>query len=293
MMSPFFINFFKTAGPSSACLLDNVKKLYSLKKTGHCGTLDPIAEGVLVIAVNKATKLAQFVSQEKKEYRGIMKIGVTSASIDTETEIVQCDNIPELTNTMLRKAEKHFSGRLEQIPPKYSAIKLNGRRAYDIARKGEDFSLKPRTVEIYDISLKLKNKNEVSFFVKCSAGTYIRSIIRDLGSFFNTGAIMTELTRTSVGSFPCKNAATLEELSSMELFENNKVFVSADSFLSQKFPVLEISDTDYSFMRNGCDINKLNLPLCEGINYLKHNNNPAFLIEQNYGKRKYRLFLGK
>ncbi len=293
MTSSFFINFFKTSGPSSASLLNDIKKLYSLKKTGHCGTLDPIAEGVLVIAVNKATKLAQFVSQEKKEYRGIMKIGVTSASLDTETEIVHCDSVPELTDNMLREAEKHFSGSIEQIPPKYSAIKLNGRRAYEIARKGENFSLKSRTVQIYNISLKLENKNEVSFFVKCSAGTYIRSIVRDLGSFFKTGAVMTELTRTSVGLFSSENAATLEELSSMELFENNRVFVSADSFLAQKFPVLEISDADYFHMRNGRDINKVNIPFHEGINYLKYNNDPAFLIEQNCGKRKYRLFLGK
>lgn len=194
---------------------DVVRKLRNvlkIKKIGHAGTLDPLATGLLILCTGKMTKQIETFQAQEKEYTGKMILGQTTPSYDLETEPTLPDDISHITEEKIIEATSQFMGSISQIPPLHSAIKVDGKRAYKLARAGSDAKLKAREVTISTFEITDVNLPEVSFRVVCSKGTYIRSLAHDMGQVLGVGAYLSELCRTRIGDFLLKDAQTLEEL---------------------------------------------------------------------------------
>lgn len=198
---------------------DLVKKIrYAIKKyagkdikVGHAGTLDPYATGLLILCTGKMTKKIEQIQGLEKEYTGTIKLGKTTPSYDLETEPDQEFPTEHITIDSISESMKSFIGINDQIPPVYSAKMINGKRAYELARKGETIEMKPNPITIYAFELKHYADNIVEFEVKCSKGTYIRSLANDLGKKLNSGAHLSSLKRTAIGHYKLENAMTIEE----------------------------------------------------------------------------------
>ena len=194
---------------------DVVKKLkyhLKVKKIGHAGTLDPLATGLLILCTGKMTKQIESYQAQEKEYTGKFIIGKTTPSFDLETEEQNEMSIEHITEDNIYEAASSLTGIIDQVPPVFSAVKVDGKRAYKSAREGEDVKLKARTVEIKEFEIVQIALPEVQFLIKCSKGTYIRSIARDFGIALGTGAYLGELRRTKIGDYSVENAKTIEEL---------------------------------------------------------------------------------
>ena len=266
-----------------------LKAILKIKKAGFCGTLDPLADGVIVVAIKKATKLLPFVTGSDKVYTGKMILGYTSASYDEETELIPSGKDPQTDSIDIGSLIERFSGLIRQVPPVYSAIKVNGKRAYKIARKGGELELKSREVTINSIELEKTGENELSFKVDCSKGTYIRSLVSDIGEFLGCGAVMTQLTRESVGIFSIENSVTLEEIK--EDPENvQKGIVNIDAVLSSLYTV-DIDESSFNHLRNGLNPENVKLDLIDGYNYIRYENAPAFILLKNEEGVSYHTFL--
>ncbi len=193
-------------------VVNKLRYILKTKKIGHAGTLDPLATGLLIICVGKMTKrIEEFMGQEK-EYTGKFILGQTTPSHDLETEVTEQKDISGITETLIKEATKNFIGKISQLPPQHSAIRVAGKRAYEFARKGEEIELKPREVEVSEFEITAITLPEISFKIVCSKGTYIRSIARDLGDALGVGAYMSELCRTRIGSYRLENAVTIDEV---------------------------------------------------------------------------------
>ncbi|MCA6379916.1 MAG: tRNA pseudouridine(55) synthase TruB [Cytophagales bacterium] len=194
---------------------DVVNKLrYKLKtkKIGHAGTLDPLATGLLIICTGKMTKRIDDYQAKEKEYTGHFVIGQTTPSHDLETEVSPPEDVSMITNEQLIGVAKKFIGEIQQIPPLHSAIKVDGKRAYKLARQGSDLELKARTVTVSEFEITSIQKPIVTFRIVCSKGTYIRSLARDFGKAIGTGAYLGSLCRTRIGDFLLSDAKTLEQI---------------------------------------------------------------------------------
>ena len=200
----------KPLGWTSFDVVNKLRKTLGVKKVGHAGTLDPLATGLLIICTGKMTRKIQEFTDLDKEYTGKLILGQSTPSHDRETEVNEVRDITGITARQIESAAACFTGRIEQIPPAHSAVKVKGKRAYKLARKGETPELKPRTVEIHVFDITKINLPEVHFRVVCSKGTYIRSLVRDLGQKLGTGAHLAELCRTRIGSFTLEDAKTIE-----------------------------------------------------------------------------------
>jgi tRNA pseudouridine55 synthase len=194
---------------------DVVNKLrykLKIKKIGHAGTLDPLATGLLIICTGKMTKrIDEFMGLEK-EYTGTFVIGQTTPSFDLETEVTNPQDLSAITEDAILNAARSLTGKIEQLPPLHSAIKVGGKRAYQFARKGKQVELQPRAVEISVFEITAINLPEVSFRIACSKGTYIRSIARDFGNALGVGAYLSSLCRIRIGSYKLKDALTIAEI---------------------------------------------------------------------------------
>ena len=207
-----FLPINKPKGITSRRAVDAVKKLVKPAKVGHTGTLDPMAEGVLLICIGPATRLASFVQQSQKSYLGSFRLGVISETDDVEAELTVLDDAPRIESNQLESVLHEFAGVINQVPPQYSAIKVNGQRAYKLARSGKTVELKPREVNVYDLRLAEFEYPNFKLNIECGAGTYVRSIGRDIGKHFGSGAVMTALTRTTVGMFSLSQCVDVESL---------------------------------------------------------------------------------
>lgn len=190
-----------------------LKKKYDIKKikVGHAGTLDPKATGVVVVCTGKKTKELDKLQSETKEYIAEIKLGETTPSFDSETEPDNTYEYTHITKDDITSVLKTFEGKQEQIPPIYSAVHVNGQRAYKLARKGKDVEIKPREIEIYEIELQDFSLPYITVKIKCSKGTYIRALARDIGKRLNSGAYLTKLHRTASGDFTIDKAITINE----------------------------------------------------------------------------------
>ena len=200
-----------------------LRKMYNLKKlkVGHAGTLDPLATGLLIICTGKMTKRIDEYQGMDKVYVGQLKLGATTPSFDKETEEDSHFNIDTITVADLNKATEKFLGEIDQVPPIYSAIKIDGKRAYEHARKQEKKEIKSRKVVVHDFKLLNIDLPLVDFYVKSSKGTYIRSLVRDLGEELNNGAYLTALRRTQIGEYNVKNGWSLDSFKEAVLKEVN------------------------------------------------------------------------
>jgi tRNA pseudouridine55 synthase len=200
------VNLDKPSGMSSRAAVDVVKRAVKPFKSGHAGTLDPLASGVLVVCIGAATRLIEYVQSMRKSYRGTFLLGRESDTEDTEGELRLLDEAREPTADELASAAARLVGRIEQRPPSYSALKVGGRRAYDLARSGKPVDLAPRPVNIYRLEIQSYAYPELTLEVECGSGTYIRSLGRDLAELAGTAAVMSSLTRTAIGPFQLARA---------------------------------------------------------------------------------------
>lgn len=196
---------------------DVVKKLkYAIKakKIGHAGTLDPLATGLLILCTEKMTKQIDSYQAQEKEYTGTLVLGKTTPSVDLETEVDAEYPTEHITTEKINEAVKKLTGEIQQVPPIFSAIRIDGKRAYHKARKGKteaDVEIKPRTVLVSEFEVTAIRFPEVDFRIVCSKGTYIRSMVRDLGVLLQSGAYMSALCRTRIGEFRLEEAHSIED----------------------------------------------------------------------------------
>ncbi len=210
------LNINKPRGLTSHDVVDKIREISGVRKVGHAGTLDPIATGVLVICLGKATRLVNFIMQSPKTYRATLRLGISTNTHDAEGEIIREAPV-NVSLEELKEALKSFVGSIEQIPPLFSAIKIAGKRLYELAREGKEVTPPPRKVEIYRLEVVEWNRPFLTIEVECSPGTYIRALARDLGEKLGCGAHVTELTRLRSGRFNLEDAVTLEELERSKL----------------------------------------------------------------------------
>ena len=191
----------------------HIKQRFAIKKikVGHAGTLDPLATGLLIICTGKQTKEIHTYQGQPKEYTGTITLGATTPSYDLETEVGEVFPIDHITEETLQTISKQFIGDLEQKPPIFSAIKKDGKRLYDLARRGETTEIKSRTITISEFEITKVNLPNVEFRVVCSKGTYIRSLAYDFGKALNSGAHLSALRRTKIGDFSIQNANSIED----------------------------------------------------------------------------------
>ncbi len=179
-------------------------------KVGHAGTLDPMATGLMILCTGKKTKIIEQITASTKEYVAQIVFGATKPSYDNETEIDQHFPSEHITAELIRKTlDEHFSGEIDQLPPIFSAKKIDGKRAYELARKGSDVEMKTSRIHIYQTEIIALNENVLDLRVKCSKGTYIRSLAHDLGKALNSGAYLNALVRTRIGDYTLENAYSI------------------------------------------------------------------------------------
>ena len=243
----------KEKGYTSHDIVNIIKKTYNTK-VGHTGTLDPNATGVLPILLGKGTKISKYLINHDKEYIATLKLGIKTTTADGEGDILEERNVNKdlLDINNIEKVLNEFIGISEQRPPMFSAIKVNGKKLYEYARKGQSVDIKPRKIEIYDIELLNINieQNEIEFRVKCSKGTYIRTLCENIAEKLGTIGYMKELKRTKVGDFDIQNSVTIEQV------KNNsnliKILTIEDMF--KTYNSINIYDKQTELLLNGVKI---------------------------------------
>ena len=245
----------KPKGVTSHDIVYKVKKLLN-EKVGHTGTLDPNATGVLPLLVGRGTKLSKYLINHDKTYIVTLKLGEKTDTADSEGKVIEKKEVSKevFSKEKLLQTFSNFTGKILQIPPIYSAIKVNGKKLYEYARKGQEVEIKPRQIEIYKISLIEINQiaNTIEFEVSCSKGTYIRSLCEDIAKELNTVGYMKELRRVQVGEFLIKDSITVEDL---QKNEDNKDFILSHFIDLQKyfakFRIIELSQEEARKFLNG------------------------------------------
>jgi tRNA pseudouridine55 synthase len=206
------ININKSTGMTSFDVVRKVRFLTKEKKVGHTGTLDPEASGVLPVCMGKATKIIDYIMENKKSYRVTFRLGIITDTYDLEGTVIKTSPVEHIKEEEVASVISKFVGEIDQVPPMYSALKVNGKRLYELARQGKEVERQARKISIYDIENIDINLPFVSMDVTCSKGTYIRSLCFDIGEQLKVGAVMTALCRTANGAFTLENGVTLEDL---------------------------------------------------------------------------------
>lgn len=240
----------KPKGFTSHDVVNILRKALNTKKIGHTGTLDPNATGVLPILIGKATKISKYLIEHNKTYIATISLGEKTDTGDGQGNIIEKDlNFQNISCKQIGDVLKTFIGKQKQIPPIYSAIKINGKKAYEYARKGQTVELEPRDIEIYSIDLIKIENNEITFEVSCSKGTYIRTLCEDIAKKLGTIGYMKELTRTSVNEFKLENAVTIDEIKENSLIVKEKV-INIETIFKDK-PELKLNDRKKELFLNG------------------------------------------
>lgn len=252
----------KEVNYSSFQAINKAKRLIKADKVGHSGTLDPFATGLLVVTVNKATKVNQFIETQDKEYIATLKLGVKTSTLDLEGEVLATKEVPSLNEELIINALNKFKGKIKQIPPMFSALKVNGQKLYDLARQGIEIERKEREVEIFNIELISFNEDEIKFKVHCSKGTYIRTLGESISEELNTYGHLIQLRRTRVGNFKVEDAYKLDEL------DNYKLFPIKDALTH--YPKIQLNDDEITKIKNGLKFK------------FKTNENEILIIDKNY-----------
>ncbi|MDA8083937.1 MAG: tRNA pseudouridine(55) synthase TruB [Nitrospiraceae bacterium] len=225
------INLNKPSGITSQQAVARVKRMLRVKKAGHTGTLDPLATGVLLICLNEATKVSRFFLDMDKKYRARMKLGERTDTYDAEGRITATSDASALREGEILEAVLSFRGAIDQTPPMYSAVKMNGKVLYELARKGIEVERQSRSVTIYDIAVADIHIPYVDLIVACSKGTYIRSLCDDIGQKLGVGAHLTALERVAVGSISVRDSLRFEDLGERELVPDGGSILSIDGAL--------------------------------------------------------------
>ncbi len=243
-----FLNINKARGITSHKVISVLRKITGIKQIGHSGTLDPLATGVLPIAIGKASKLIDYLPQEKA-YRVTMCLGYISDTYDNEGDIKRySDKIPDLKE--IEEVKKSFIGEIKQIPPVFSAVHYKGKRLYELARKGDiPNDIPQRDITIYrnEIISFDSEQNTLTLDIECSKGTYIRSIVNDIGKMLNTGAIMTDLTRIKSSGMCIEDSLNITDETDPDFIKNH--IINPQNII--KMPTLEVNEEEYKILLNG------------------------------------------
>ncbi|MBT3705122.1 tRNA pseudouridine(55) synthase TruB [Candidatus Peregrinibacteria bacterium] len=253
-----FLFIDKEKGITSFDVIRQLKRtgLIGKKKIGHAGTLDPIATGLMIIALGEGTKLLEFLIGADKVYRASCKFGEVSDTYDGDGEVVPYSEsyVKEISREKVEKVfEDNFLGKISQIPPKYSAKKIDGKRAYDLAREGKEFEMKAREVNMYDFKIISFDWPLFEFEISCSSGTYVRSIVHDLGQMLECGAYMTDLRRTEIGFLAGGKSRGISVDDAVKVGEVSDLdeIIHVPEELFDGYPFCEINMNDYSRLKNG------------------------------------------
>lgn len=274
------INIYKPQNITSNYVVIRIKKLLNIKKIGHTGTLDPLACGVLPICIGSATKISEYLLNKDKVYSVKIKFGILTDTYDREGNITKMDLEFILDKNKLLNVLNGFIGEQEQVPPNYSALKVNGKRAYELARGGIEFELKSRKIVVYFINSVVVNEenNECSFTIKCSKGTYIRSLCRDIAKAMGTYGTITFLERVESGNFKKDTALDFETIDSKKIRDN---LILIDDIID--YPKIEINDPDIiKLLMNGVSVKnpKYIHKIAEGIYLLYTKGNLIGICER-------------
>lgn len=243
----------KPQGITSHDVVGKIRKLYGTRKVGHTGTLDPLATGVLVILLGRAAKAAEYLVADRKIYLARLTLGITTDTEDiTGKVLTQSNNIPSTEQVMTVCGE--FLGKIKQIPPMYSALKVDGKKLYDLAREGIEVERKARDIEIFQlVCTPTENINEYDLLVECSSGTYIRTLCADIGSHLGCGGVMSALHRVKAGGFDIENAHTLEELEALEMSDRYNLLSPTESLFCE-LEAVKLPTFYEKLCRSGCEI---------------------------------------
>ena len=251
-----WINIYKPKGFTSTYCLNVLKSKFKIKKLGHAGTLDPLAEGILPVAVGEATKSIPYLSEIDKIYFFEATWGEETSTLDSEGTIINSSKIIPTKKDVVNILNS-FVGVIDQIPPKYSAKKINGQRCYNLARNNQDFELKAQKVEIKNIKIVKHIANKTSFLVKCGSGTYIRSLVRDIAYSLNTFGYATKIVRRRYGLFGPKTSLNMEFLvKNIGKDELSKYLLEIDKVLIH-IPSIKLEDKRIKLIKNGVKVSML------------------------------------
>ncbi len=267
------INIYKEKGYTSHDVVNIVRRTLGRIKTGHTGTLDPDAEGVLPVCVGKSTKLADYIAADIKEYKAEITLGIITTTEDISGDIIEKRTFKNTDNEVF-DVIKSFIGDYSQKPPMYSAIKINGRKLYELAREGKEIDRKTRQVHIYNISdIEKLERDKYTFTVLCSKGTYIRTLCKDIGEKLGCGGCMSDLVRTRSGNFYIKDSIKINDFKNIaENGKINNIIMTPDKVLNYNKVVINSAADKYLY--NG---NKINISYAEGSL-----NEEKFLVYDSY-----------
>ena len=276
-----FLNVYKPKGKTSHDVVAILRRVTKIKQIGHTGTLDPFAEGVLPICIGKATRLIEYLNDDKA-YIGTVQLGKSTTTYDLEGETVDVsDKTPDLEE--IENELNNFRGDIEQLPPIYSAIKVNGKKLYEYARKGEEVEIKPRSVNINELKiLNYDQENRIlELYIKCSKGTYIRSIAHDLGKNLGCFGHLIKLVRVKAGDFEVENSIKLEDLADIEIVQKHLIY----PLEKLDYQTYELNTKELELVSHGMQIfARTNLQ--NGIVILTNNNKLIAVAEMTNDKIK-------
>jgi len=250
------INLDKPKGMTSQEAVTFVKRTLRVKKAGHAGTLDPLATGVLLILLGEATKVARFLSDLDKEYISKIKLGERTDTLDSEGNIIEKRDVPDIPKGQIEAVLSRFLGEIRQVPPMYSALKHSGRPLYELARKGIEVERKERPVNIYNIRLLSLNLPYLEIAISCSKGTYIRTLADDIGMALGTGAHIVELRRTSIGDFNIEGSLKINDLTPDKIIPIDKALSHLREF--------KVSQREFELLTKGARIPHTDRTLLDG-----------------------------
>ena len=248
----------KHAGVTSHDIVGKIRRLYGTRQVGHTGTLDPMATGILVVLIGRAAKASEYLASDRKQYRATLRLGITTDTEDvTGTTLTQTDSIPNESTVM--EILPQFRGKIKQIPPMYSALKVNGRKLVDLAREGVVIERQAREIEIFDLLAEsTEAASDYRLTVTCSGGTYIRTLCADIGASLGCGGAMATLERCEACGFSIENAHTIAELEEMTMEERQDLLIPTER-LFDDLPPIRLSEFYEHLIRNGCAVQQKKL----------------------------------
>lgn len=284
------INVYKEPGFTSFDVVAKLRGILKQKKIGHTGTLDPDAEGVLPVCLGDGTKLVELLEDRSKEYICEMLLGTTTDTEDTSGLVLETNEVT-CTETEIIDAINSFLGDYAQIPPMYSALKVNGKKLYELAREGKVIERKPRNIHIYKIEINKIKLPYVTFTVECSKGTYIRSLCRDIGEKLQVGGTMNHLTRKRVGHFNIENALTLKQIEDLRDSNNLNSHIISLEEIFKDTPAIYVNEDSAKYIDNGNPLTRDNVnwngPLpADQSRFKVYNSNKIFVATYTFNSEK-------
>lgn len=264
----------KPQGWTSHDVVAKLRGIYREKRIGHSGTLDPMATGVLVVFLGRATRAVELCENDEKEYLAGLRLGVVTNTQDITGEVL-AEKPVDVDDEALDAVLRQFTGPQQQIPPMYSAVKIGGKKLYELARKGQDVPRKPRNITIETLTLRHRQGNDLSIQVRCSKGTYVRTLCHDIGAALGCGGCLYSLERTRAGRFTLSDAVTLEEIQEARNQDRHMELLRPVDTLFSQYPSLTLTEKNVRRCKNGTDIPGMEQG--EGI-YRVYGTDGAFLM---------------